>query len=509
MTHPASGEIMMHGIVKDLPASLIAADKWSNGRNVYFKSGKTIRMPGAQPFANSGRLFAVQFLRFVRLPNGSQYWLYGGDAGIAVTDGVTHYNITPAGWGAITGAVFSYSLGDLNGVPFVNHPQRGPYWWNGNPASVMTKLPNWPTGWTCGVMRAHKNFLMALNVDTPTGRLESQVSWSTSAAPGQVPSDWVPSPTNDAGDADFSATRGPLQDGISVRDQFFVMKNEYTGTLQYVGGQFIFQTRDVFPSIGIFATDCCCEDGNLVYMLTANRRMIKHDGNSYTDMLYGVMGEYFSTALNYNKLINTFVYRNMRLGQVVLAYPVGTNTAANEAITIEIASGDASIIDLPDVWMVDMGLLNLVPQTWDIDTTTWDSDTTTWDETASGVLPSTPVYAAGSAGMLSENGAPTMPAFVQRSGIDLDKLTNRKVMSGLRPLINGITGDVLRFSFGSQDLDSDVLTFDAVADFTLGTDRTLDFFTEGRLLAINVATTTANPFTLTQLSPQARLGGRF
>jgi hypothetical protein len=244
-------------------------------------------------------------------------------------------------------------------------------------------------------------------------------------------------------------------------------------------------------------------------MLTANRRMIKHDGNSYTDMLYGVMGEYFSTALNYNKLINTFVYRNMRLGQVVLAYPVGTNTAANEAITIEIASGDASIIDLPDVWMVDMGLLNLVPQTWDIDTTTWDSDTTTWDETASGVLPSTPVYAAGSAGMLSENGAPTMPAFVQRSGIDLDKLTNRKVMSGLRPLINGITGDVLRFSFGSQDLDSDVLTFDAVADFTLGTDRTLDFFTEGRLLAINVATTTANPFTLTQLSPQARLGGRF
>lgn len=501
---------MMHGIIKDLPPSLVAADKWTNGRNVYFKSAKTVRMPGAQPFANTGRLFPVQFLRFVRLPSGAQYWLYGGDAGIAVTDGTLHYNITPAGWGAITTTNLGYTLGDLNGVPFVNHPNRGPFYWNGNPASVMVKLPNWPANWTCGVMRAHKNFLMALNVDTPGGRLESQVSWSTSAGPGQVPSDWVPSPTNDAGDADFSSTRGPLLDGISVRDQFYVMKSEYTGTLQYVGGQYIFAQRDVFPSIGIFTTDCCCEDGNIVYMLTGNRRMIKHDGNSYTDMLYGVVGEYVSSALNYDKLINTFVYRNMRLGQVVLAYPVGTNVTANEGVTIEISSGDAGIIDLPNIWMVDMGLLNIVPQTWDtVDGITWDSDAVTWDETASGVLPSTPVYAADTAGMLSENGPPTMPAFVQRSGIDLDKLTNRKVMSGLRPLVQGTNGDVLRFSFGSQDLDSDVLTFDAVADFKLGTDRQLDFFTEGRLLAVDIRTTTANPFVLTQLSPQARLGGRY
>jgi len=509
MTRPASGEIAMHGIVRDLPPSVVAADKWTDGRNVYFKSGKTIRYPGTNQFANAGRLFPVQFLRFVRLPNGSQYWLYGGDAGIAVTDNVTHYNITPAGWGPLTSTNLGYTLGDLNGVPYVNHPDRGPYWWNGNPASIMTVLPNWPAGWTCGVMRAHKNFLMALNVNTATGRLESQVSWSTSAPPGQIPSDWTPSPTNDAGDADFSQTRGPLQDGISVRDQFFVMKNDYTGVMQYVGGQFIFATRDVFPSIGIFTTDCCCEDGNLVYMLTGNRRMIKHDGNSYTDMLYGVVGEYVAAQMNYNKLINAFVYRNMKLGQVVLAYPTGSNTTANEGVSIEIASGDTGIIDLPNIWMVDMGLLNLVPQTWDIDTNSWDTDTTTWDETASGVLPSTPVYAADSAGMLAENGPPTFPAYVRRAGIDLDKLEMRKVLSGVRPLITGTNGDVLKFSFGAQDLDSDPLVFDTTANFTLGTDRKLDFFTEGRLLAIDIATTTANPFTLTQISPLARLGGRY
>jgi hypothetical protein len=512
MTRPQSGDIVMHGIVKDKSPSVVDADKWSDGRNVYFRVGKTWRMIATQPYANAGRLFAAQFVRYVELPNGQQFWLYGGDAGIAVTDGTTHYDITPAsGWGAILTTNLVYTVGDLNGVPFVNHPERGPIWWDGVPTHPMTALTGWPAGQTCACMRAHKNFLMALNINLPSGvgRLSSQVMWSSSAPSGQIPGSWTPSPTNDAGDADFSETRGQLFDGISVRDQFFVMKSHYTGMLQYIGGQFVFQQRDIFPSLGIFATGCCVEDANMVYMFTGDRQMVRHDGSSYANLLYGVLERYISTQFNFNNPEGAFVYRNAPLGQVCLAYPVGTSNACTEAVMMETASGDASIIDLPSVWMADTGLTAIVAQDWNSDPQAWNNDITTWNEMATGVLPATLTYAAGSAGLLSENGLPSNPAFVQRSGIDLDKLDSHKVLSGIRPLMEGSTGDHVTFNIGSQEVDSDPLVFGVSQDFVLGVDNKVDFFNDGRLLAINITGTSGSFWQITKLAPQARLGGRY
>ena len=48
---------------------------------------------------------------------------------------------------------------------------------------------------------------------------------------------------------------------LSVRDQLVVAKNNYSAVMQYVGGQFVFEIRDLFPSMGLFAPDCWVEAG--------------------------------------------------------------------------------------------------------------------------------------------------------------------------------------------------------------------------------------------------------
>src|SRR5262245_20136572 len=241
MTRPLFLPLKLHGIVFDLKPEDVPADRWSNGRNVFFKNGELYRCDGiGQIFA--GHITPVEIAWYVDT-GAQEWWLYADGAKVGVTDGAgAHYDITPAsGWGPILSKNHVFTAGDLNSVPFINHPDRGAFWWDADPSHRMVKLPDWPAAWAARAMFAHKNFLLALCIDTGAGLLESQVSWSSSADPGQIPSHWVPAPDNDAGDWSFSTPGGPIIGGISVRDQFFVSKANATGALQYVGGQFVFQ----------------------------------------------------------------------------------------------------------------------------------------------------------------------------------------------------------------------------------------------------------------------------
>src|SRR4029077_13253589 len=164
MSRPIFLPLKLHGLVPDLQPEDLPPDRWSNGRNVYFKNGEMYRVDGIGAIFGT-ELFAAEITWYV--DTGSQeWWYYAGPAGGAVTDGVgNHYNITPVGWGPIATKNFVLTAGDLNSVPFINHPERGAFWHDADPAHVMTKLPDWPASWAARTMFAHKNFLMALSID--------------------------------------------------------------------------------------------------------------------------------------------------------------------------------------------------------------------------------------------------------------------------------------------------------------------------------------------------------
>jgi hypothetical protein len=523
MTRPKSGQIVFSGINKDLIPGVVPADFWSDGRNVMFCAGETVRVPGEGKFAETGRLFDADVVHFVDTGT-QQWWIYagattGGSIGVGVTNGTTHWNVTPAGWAPIASANKILTIGDLNTLPFINHPEIGPFWWDGVPANVMQKLPDWPASQTCRAMRAHKNFLMAICIDNGTTLLEGQVSWSSSAPPQTVPQFWVPSPTNDAGDLNFASPGGPLFDGLDVRDQFLVAKQNYMGVMQYVGGAFIFEKRDVFPTIGLFATNAWVQAGNLVFMLTGEGALIMHDMTSINNLLYGKLQDYVKSQINYQWPSSVFMYADHEFRQIGLAYPVGTSKACTEAVTVELESWRPGIRDLPRVFGWGHGLVEVALQSWDSDHTAWDDDITTWNQNASGFQPERIVFAGGSQGLIQQGktndqlaasgAAQAMEAYVTRAGIDMDEYGVRKTVSGAVPRIHGNLGDVILLQFGAQESDNASVDLTAELAYTIGVDDRVDFFLDGRLLSIGVRSVGGAPWRYAGIHPDVRQSGRW
>jgi len=520
MTRPVIGELTFTGINRDKVPGDVGADWWTDGRNIIFIANETRRAPGEGKYGSIA--FLIPDIRRIHyVDTGVQsWWIYCGDAGVAVTNGTSSYNITPVGWTPIASKNKVFSIGDLNGLPFVNHPEVGPFWWDGVPANVMKKLPDWPASWTARVMRAHKYFLLAGCIDTGAGLLEGQVSWSSSADPGTVPTYWVPTATNDAGDAQFSHPSGEVVDMLSVRDQLFIAKNNYTGVMQYVGGQMVFETRDVFPSMGIFAPDCWVEANNLVYQFTGSAELVRHDATSVSNLLLGVLQDYVRGQINYEYPSSVFLFRDDDNGQVVLAYPVGTGKACTEGISVEIQSLRPGIRDLPGIYDADYGVTTITLEDWDHDAQIWDNDLTTWNESASGYQPAKVVFAAGTNGMVEQGKTGQqidpatgllrdMQAYVRRDGIDIDEMDFRKTFSGCRPRIKGAIGQVVKFQFGAQASDSQPIELVPEADFRVGQDDQVDFFCDGRLLTCQARSTTGTPWALSSLFPLVKKSGRW
>lgn len=519
MTRPIFLHQKLHGLQFDMRPEDCLPDRWSNGRNVFFKLGETIRCEGiGQIFA--GHLFPIEIAWYVDT-GAQEWWLYASGSGVGVTDGAgAHYNITPAGWGSIASKNYVLTAGDLNSVPWINHPERGPFWWNANPASVMTKLPDWPASWSARAMASHKNFLMAMCIDTGSGLLESQISWSASADPGQIPSKWVPAPDNDAGDWQYSTPGGPIVGGISVRDQFFVSKTNATAALQYVGGQWVFQARDVFPTTGLYAPLSQIEHENMVYMLTGAAEFVRHDGNSVQNLLYGTAENYLISAINPEFTASCFVYLTDLTGVVALAYPTGTTKACTEAIGIEIDSigrdgpPDVGMRDLPGVYSARIGYTEINPESWDAASGSWDTDSQLWNEAPSGYRPAKVVFAGGSNGFLELGrtdtvlGAP-VTAFAERTGMDLGDFSTHKVISGAFPRLTGDAGDVVTLRFGSQEQVHSPVEWGPDLPVTLGTTRQLDFFEEGRLIARSISSTGGAPWRLNGIQLMVRKAGRW
>jgi hypothetical protein len=522
MSRAQSGKLKFSGIVKDLTAAECPPNVWTDGRNVQFSAGRTVRVPGEAPFAATGRLFDSDVVWHV--DNGvTRYWMYagaepGGSVGVGLTDGNTHWDITPAGWVAIGASLKVLTLGDLNGVFWINHPSLGAYWWDGDVTHIMTKLPGWPINWSVDVMRAHKNWLFGFALDDGTNYYGGRYVWSTSASPGSIPSSWTPTATNDAGDGDFEVPTGPILDAISVRDALFVMKANYTGVIQYIGGQYLFKPTDIFPSLGIFSTGACVEVGNLVYMLTGSGEVIRHDGTSYVNILYGKLQEYIGKQINYAHPESIFMYRDQAAGQVVLCYPVGTSTACTEAVTIEVVTGDAGIRDLPSVTGMAVGQVVTAPQIWDADTAAWDTDVTSWNQSAAGFQAGQIVYASGPQGLLQQGAASTqwvggaavaMPASVSRTGIDFDDMDGRKSIMGLMPVVVGNLGDMLSFQVGQQDIVMGPVTLDVTQSFAIGVDDHVDAQLDGRFGAIYVSSLGGVVWQLGTVAPLVARRGRW
>ena len=145
---------------------------WNTAKNVIFSNGETSRARTVSPVMGAAETEPRAIAFHVTAANEFR-WVYAGLGGIFATDGVTHWDITPAEW--TPAAPASWMAFSWNGVVVIHTSSTDPVYWGGVDGNICVPLPGWPSGWRFHALRPFGSFLFAI------GQLDSagpqRVAW--------------------------------------------------------------------------------------------------------------------------------------------------------------------------------------------------------------------------------------------------------------------------------------------------------------------------------------------
>ncbi len=375
------------GIIKDIHPAELGFDVWDNGSNVIFPNGFAAAAPGWIDSA-PGMLAKPLWLLPVYTVQDEFFWLYCGNntaqtAGvIAVTDGTTHFDITPVGGIPVT-AGGDWTGGVLNGIPVMNYGAGDPIFWDLQTGNPCTTLPAWPTGQRVAAMRPFKYHLIGMNVlDDGTGSAFPElVIWSSAANPGALPDSWVPLPDNEAGNFTIAATTGAIIDGGQMRDQFMVYKQHSSTVMQYIAGQFVFSNRKAFVTSGILARNCWQELYGVHYVLT-DGDFIKHNGVEVESLIDARIRDFIFQQIDPEAFVSCYVAASHSSKQLYVAFPKAGHLHPDTFMVMDINTGSWGIMDVPEMAFMTRGILNDpgIDHSWDGQPTAWDVRPGAWNQ---------------------------------------------------------------------------------------------------------------------------------
>lgn len=507
--------LQLSGLNHDIPAQNLPLDTWSSGQNVRFVDGSTEKFKGqAQVFG--ALTYAPNWFQPVGY-GANYYWVYADTTGIAVTDMFSHFDITPAA--GVNGDIdTNWNGGLLNNLLFMNNGIDAPVWWDGDTANVMTALPNWPAGTTAKVIRAYKNFLVALNITESGTNYPDRVLWSDAAPTGSVPSSWdVSDPETTAGHNDLADTFGEIMDGMSLGDAFIIYKRYACYTLQYVGGQYVHKFRKLYDSTGIMASDCVAEFNGKHLVLTASD-IVVHDGSPAKprSILTKRMRNWLFNSINTDNYHRSFVKAYRRKREIWVCVPIGGSSYANLALVWNYESDTIGMRELPNCRYAEAGLVDPGESIiWDDDTGTWDSDSTTWDETTY-----SPTAASFLMGDQSNNrfleadntdqfAGTDMLAYVERTSMPLIDRRNMKLVKALYPSMQSTSSATVYWRVGTQNHPGDSIDWSARQAFVIGTDDRVDVLKKGRYISLRCESEDDVNWILDEMTMEIELAERY
>lgn len=236
------------GILRDLPDYDVPLDYFTDGMNVDFSEGFAQSVLGMRSVY--GPLSAPPLgLAYTRL-GGIGHWIYVSEDEQHVADGSSHHDISNASLQPVARAHF-HQLFLLNGLPIHNNSFDPPMYWNGNTGNPFDVLPDWPVGTVARFMCAHRNFIFALDLTTPSGARHNTVMWSDAAEPGSVPDTWTPGDDNLAGSVDLADSDAPLICAETMNDALMIYKRSAVYSAHFVEDpSVVFAFRPVTTSFG-------------------------------------------------------------------------------------------------------------------------------------------------------------------------------------------------------------------------------------------------------------------
>jgi len=471
-----------YGVIEDIPSHELPPEAWSAATNVRFNDGYAEKSLGhSEPF---GTPSITPYQLFPEEGNNDFYWLYAGLTKVYVTDGTTHTNVTRQ----TVGADVDYNStidrewvgGDLGGVPILN---------NGIDAPQMHNPP----------------FLIALDLTESGVRNPYLVRWSHPADPGSVPVSWdYTDTTKDAGRTTLSMNGGFLVDSGALRDAFIIYGEHSVSSMRFIGGQSIFQFREIFSDIGIYARRCWAAVGGKHVVLTMDD-LIVHDGvNQQSIGDKKVRNTLFTALAGATNSTRTFLKANYATNEVWICYPEGSDAYPTKAIIWNYVHNTFGYRDLPGVMDIEYDVVDSsVNSVWDSDSGTWDSDDQIWDfrqynpANSSMLMADTSNTKLLKADDTNQFDGVSMTATLERQGlavigrnrdgsakVDVDAV---KRVSRMYPKFTG--SGTVNVYLGTQSVIGGTVTYGSANPFVIGTDRKIDARSTGLLHAIKVEST--------------------
>lgn len=426
--------------------------------------------------------------------------------------GSTASDVTPPS-GLTTGDnVFPFTHAFLGGVSYVNRYSSVPFSKTALDATFVA-LPNWDTDWRCSVLRAYKDFLVALNVTKDADEYPQMVKWSDITQFGDVPPSWDHTlTTNSAGENILNQMQGRIVDGCVLRDTLMIYGENEVWAMNYIGGDFIFDIRKSFDDVGAINANCVVEVDGRHYVFDRTD-IIVHDGSSKDSIIHGKDRDFVFQALDYDRAHLCFVVHNPKLSEIYFCYPsedanIGFATSTegcNRAVVFNYRNGSWSFYDLPNV---TFGCGSVVSSALTYDSSvpyTYEGMGGSYADGSSDkerhLLFSSVADATGGITAsrivgfdLTAGGRLARPvvaellrdAYAERTGIDLDEtgaaLASYKSIQKVYPQANFDEG-TMTFQYGASDLYAVEPTWSVSQSFVPSTNYQVDVRSAGRYLS--------------------------
>lgn len=278
------------GLITDLHPA--ANEGWSSCRNIIPRNNRITTGKGATKLFDLA--IEPRWSTTHRQPDGTQY--------LIVNNGSSTWAYTSAGVGEDitqdTAGTIPYSnkisFCNLNGVLCYNSLADGPYYWPG-PGSPLTPLPGWDFDeWRCHALASYRYYLVAggmvENRSTTDDYYAHKLRWSTAAADGDIPAEWVADPANEAGDDLLGESNGAIIGMLPIQDSLWIIKEDAIYSMDWVGLPYIMQTRKLRGALNLHTPKETAEYlGSLIAM--SGRDLIWFDGAQVRSLVKGKVQE--------------------------------------------------------------------------------------------------------------------------------------------------------------------------------------------------------------------------
>ena len=227
------------GVNSDIEPWDLPPDALTDGINFRLSANKLQSVGGTKPMApQSGDQLGhiTQSTDF----SGNSTWVLAGENTIKLFDGSSYVDVgsdlrtRDARFAGLDATKWSSS--QIGQVVFLNHPQLYPVYWT-NQGGNKDMAPLWwhigeetwdDVGYSCRILKAHKNFLFALGMQEGPDEFRDKVRWSHPAEPNGIPFSWRPTieqPDSIAGSVSMGRG-GSIVGGESLRDSFVIYSEQ-------------------------------------------------------------------------------------------------------------------------------------------------------------------------------------------------------------------------------------------------------------------------------------------